>query len=376
MKRGYKRLLIFEIIIMIILILNSFVSSILSDYGMIAFLLLVCFLFKFLFGFEKDRHRFAKDIIIEEIVFLLTYFLIYYLLGILFGFAKTNYLFYIKNSFTYIIPIVLIVIIKEFLRYMMLVKSEGSKLLVVMTCVLFILIDITGAVYYNNFSSNYDTFMFFSLSLLPSISTNIVCTYVSVKVGYKPVIFYLLVMRLYPYLLPIVPNPNNYITAIISLIVPVIFGYRVYLSFLKQQDEDVTRDYNKRSFVPLIISSLIVTILIYFVSGYFHYYAVAIASGSMVPSIHKGDVVIVEKVDNVEDIKEGQVIAYESNKITIVHRVIDKIKVDDEWYFYTKGDANEDKDDIVVKKDMINGTVSLKIPWIGAPTVWFNELSK
>lgn len=45
----------------------------------------------------------------------------------------------------------------------------------------------------------------------------------------------------------------------------------------------------------LYSSSFLVVILIYFVSGYFRYYAIAIASGSMETLISKGDVVIVDK---------------------------------------------------------------------------------
>ena len=69
MKSGYKRLLAFETIIFIVLGINSFVSSILSDYLMLIFLLIIVVMFKFFFGFEKDRHRYTKDIIFDCIIF-------------------------------------------------------------------------------------------------------------------------------------------------------------------------------------------------------------------------------------------------------------------------------------------------------------------
>ena len=89
MKRGYKRLLIFELILLIILILNSFVSNILKDYIFILFLAFVIGIFEVIFGIEKDRHRYTKDIIFEEIIFLMAFLLIYYLSGLLIGFART-----------------------------------------------------------------------------------------------------------------------------------------------------------------------------------------------------------------------------------------------------------------------------------------------
>ena len=79
MKRGYKRLLFFEMFLFIILILNSFVWNILSNYMMIIYLIIVILLFKLFFGFEKDRHRYLKDIIMEFVIFLLTFFVLYYL---------------------------------------------------------------------------------------------------------------------------------------------------------------------------------------------------------------------------------------------------------------------------------------------------------
>ena len=90
MKKGYKRLLFFEIIICCFLLLNSFAWNILSSYITILFLIFILFLFYKLFGFEKDNHRYVKDIILETIIFLITFFLLYYLLGILIGFAKTH----------------------------------------------------------------------------------------------------------------------------------------------------------------------------------------------------------------------------------------------------------------------------------------------
>ena len=53
---------------------------------------------------------------------------------------------------------------------------------------------------------------------------------------------------------------------------------------------------------------------------------------------------------------------------------VKKIKVDGETIFYTKGDANHDIDNYKITEDMIIGTVNVKIPYIGYPTVWLNEL--
>lgn len=375
MKKGYKKLLIFQLILLVIFIFNSFVSSILTKYNQIIFLILVLVIFKFVFGFEKDRHRYTKDILLETVIFLLTYFIIFYLFGIIIGFAKTNNYYTLSGFRDFIIPLVLLIILKEFLRYMVLTKSDGNKILTITTIILFIILDVSNAIYYNSFSNNYDSFIFVSLTLLPAISNNIVCTYVTKNTGYKPAILYLLSIELYQYLLPIIPNPNEYLLSIIKLLVPILYGFSIYRFYKKDKDEIISRDYKKRKINSLIPALIISVVAVYFTSGYFHYYMVAIASGSMTPNINKGDVALIEKIDgNYEKIKEGQVIAYKYNNVIVVHRVIKIIKDDDSYYFYTKGDNNSEADNYAIEEQMIIGVVNIKIPYIGIPTVWLNSL--
>ena len=375
MKRGYKRLLVFNLVIIAILLLNNFVSSILSGYYRVGFIIVLLVLFKFFFGFEKDRHRYWKLICTEVIIFLLAYFLIYYLSGLLFSFYKPANYYTIANIVNIIIPLILFIIFKEILRYAILVKSEGSKLLIVITCITFILLDLVPYYGMSTFKTSYTTFMFIALNVLPYISINIVCTYIVYKCGYKPSILYLLVMELYALLLPIVPNPNEYIYAVFQLIAPFILLYRVYKFYKKERDEDVTRVIQKRQFISLIPGAIVITILVYLTSGYFHYHAIVGGSGSMVPNINKGDVVVIEKVEsNYEDIEIGQVIAYKYEGRIIIHRLVKKVKAKDEYFFYTKGDANNDIDNYSIKSDMIIGTVNVRIPYIGYPTVWLNNI--
>lgn len=375
MKKSYKKLLLYEFILTFFFVINSFVSSILSKYNIILFLLINILVFKKFFGFEKDRHRYTKDIIIDIIIFILMYFLLFYLFGLVIGFAKTdNYYSWIgiKN---YIIPAIATIVLKEILRYMILKKSEESKLLITTACIAFIFLDVTTTIYYTNFGIKYDSFLFFALYLLPAISSNIVFTYMSLKSGYRPIIFYLLIMEIYPFLVPIIPNANEYITSILHFMLPILLGWKVVRFFDKEKDRDIERDYHKADIVSLAFTLFFVIVLVYLTSGYFHYHMISIASGSMSPHIKKGDAVIIEKIENnYDDLKKGQVIAYKYNGVIVVHRLIRIIKVDDEYFYYTKGDANSKEDGYAIKRDMIIGVVNYKLPYIGYPTVWLNEL--
>lgn len=375
MKRGYKRLLIFELIMFFIFIINSFFWNILGSYTTVIFLLVIIIIFEKLFGFERDKHRYTQEIIFDIIIFLLIFFLLYYLFGIVIGFVRTDNYYNLHGIVKIIIPITLTISLKEFLRYNLITKADGNKLLIILSVILFISMDITNSMYYSEFINKDEMFLFIALSLLPSISTNLVCSYLSYKVGYKPNLVFLIVLNLYPYLLPIIPNPNEYLTSLIKFLLPIILGYRLSGFFKLEADEEIERNYNKKLISLLIIPSIVVINLVYFTSGYFRYHAIAIASGSMEKQISKGDVVIIKKIENqYDELKKGQIIAYKYQGIIVVHRIVKILKDDGKYLVYTKGDANHDPDNYVVEQNTIIGTVKMKIPFVGLPTVWLNEL--
>lgn len=375
MKKSYKKMLIFQLIIFVVFFLNSFVSNILGNYNLVIFLVLSLILFKFVFGFERDRHAYTKDIIFDLIIMLLVYFIFIYLLGLFIDYARTGDYLNWYGLKTFIIPLVLTIFLKEIFRYMMLKKCEGNKFLYITTIILFIFMELTQTIYYEKFDSSYNIFIFAALSLVPAISKNIVFSYITKKVGFKPIIIYSLIIELYVYLIPIIPDLNEYLTSLVRLILPIVFGYRVYQFFEKEKDEYIERDYKKGSVVSLIIPAVLTIIIVYFTSGYFKYHAMAIASGSMSPTINKGDVVIVEKFkDNYDRLKIDDTIAFEHSGVVVVHRIVDIVEEDGEYYFYTKGDNNGMKDNYPVYTNMIVGRVNFWIPFIGLPTIWLNGM--
>ena len=63
--------------------------------------------------------------------------------------------------------------------------------------------------------------------------------------------------------------------------------------------------------------------------------------------------------------------------ITLLQQFTEQLeKVTDTYYFYTKGDANKEKDNYIVYSDTILGLVDNKIPLIGYFAVWLNELQE
>ena len=375
MKKSYQKLLIFDIILAIVLLLNNFILNILSNYYyMCIFLVLLVIIFKYLFGLEKDRHRYIKDIITNMVIILLISFILYYILGIFIGFYRTQNYLNFDGVRTFILPYVIMIVVREYLRMQMLNKADKSKSLTIMVCLLFILLEVSVRALGSKLNSGYSVFIFVALTLLPIISNNIVATYIAKKVGYKPNIFWLLVIGLYTVVLPIAPNVGMYITCLIEFLFPFILLYNVY-KFFEKRAHDVPISYiKKRVYVEIYTLALLVFVLAYFVSGYFRYYAVAVATGSMYPKIHVGDVVIVDQKKEYKDLKVGEIIAYKYHGIVVVHRLYDIVVIKDDYYFYTKGDNNDAVDNYIIYPDTILGEVKFKVPYIGLPTVWLNQL--
>ena len=378
--KSYYTIFLFETVVMFFVILNSFNSS-LSNVYVLPFILFICDLIFFLvLGSEKSNKRLNKIIDFDVFMFLMVFLILYYLFGIIIGYAKSNNYLTLYGLTVFIIPTILKIVFKEHLRKLILTKSGNNKFLITYTVLLFIMIDILPALSMLKMSNMHDVFIFIALVLLPSITFNISATYINMKVGYMPVIIYLLIFSLYQYVVPIVPNPSEYLKAIIDFILPILILFKVRKIVNKYSDEDkeIDRNYKKSAIILLIIPIILTIIIIYFVSGYFKYYALAIASGSMNPIFDRGSVVITEQVnekyDNYNKLKEGEIIAFKAEKNIVVHRLIRIVNTDNEVYYYTKGDANKKEDDYLIKKENIIGIVKFTIPYIGYPTVWFSEI--
>jgi signal peptidase len=84
-------------------------------------------------------------------------------------------------------------------------------------------------------------------------------------------------------------------------------------------------------------------------------------SGSMEPAIPVGGIVVIKPVDP-ETLKIGDIICFQlSESTSITHRIIN---ITDEG-FITQGDANEDPDQWIVKKENVIGKVIFTVPFIG-----------
>lgn len=88
-----------------------------------------------------------------------------------------------------------------------------------------------------------------------------------------------------------------------------------------------------------------------------------------------GDVVIIKKC-TANDVNVGDIIEYQMEGYTVIHRVIEKIQRKGEFYFVTKGDNNEVADKKEVREDQLIGKVIFKIRYIGYPAIWLHLIQE
>ena len=99
---------------------------------------------------------------------------------------------------------------------------------------------------------------------------------------------------------------------------------------------------------------------------------VKVVSGSMEPSIHDGDYIIIKKTE-CSELEEGDIICFYSNDDGIygmlnTHRIIGRL---DDGSFVTKGDANNTEDSAAVTADNIVGKYQGKVRFFR----WLNSFA-
>lgn len=101
--------------------------------------------------------------------------------------------------------------------------------------------------------------------------------------------------------------------------------------------------------------------------------AVVVTSGSMSPTLRRGDVLFIE--DHPDDLVGQQsVITFEGGDQgtgLTTHRVFETLIVDQSYV--TKGDANPTPDTDVVARDRVVGVGRLVVPFLGLPVIWVLE---
>ena len=377
MKKGYNKILILEIILLIFLLFNSFVLKIANTYVVAGILLPFLIIAIVLTGFEKDNFRFKKDVMLNIVIMLLMYYFIIYILGLFTGFIRSSYSLAPINIFKNAFPVILFIVVSELLRYEIFPKTKNNIACLIIGCAAFVMMDVNLMIHLYDVSTYLGLTKMICLVVFPSVTKNIFLIFLTNKVGYSNTILYMLITNLSTYILPIFPDFGEYINVLLETVLPIVIMVRLSSMFNYYEIRKIKSSrYNKSKMVLYsVITAALFTIVI-LTSGLFTYQALTIGSASMHPAIDKGDVIVLRKYKESEfdKIKKGDVLVHNHDNKIIVHRVVEILNVNGKTNFITKGDNNDSKDGWIIKEDDVIGIVKFKVKYIGMPTVALNEL--
>lgn len=379
MKKDKIRIFILEISLIVFLFFALFALNIFTR----KILALIIGVYAIVVSYFLKRRKISsinkKQVTLLMVIFAMFYLGIFYSLGLYFGFVRSKILFSIKTIFDFILPIGIIIVASEWMRRIFLShglvikhKSKRFDLSLVLTYIAMIMIDLL--IYTEVYDlANLDDFLtVLGFVFFASLSCNLLYNYITNRHGIKGVIVFRLITILFVYVIPIVPDVFVFFRSFLRLLYPYLI-YLVFEKLYSKNDYTIGRYEKKREFFANTFILIISALLVMLISCQFKYGIIVVGSGSMTGTLNKGDAVIFEKYEN-QEIEVGQVIIFNYNDIQTIHRVIDIQKVNGEYRYYTKGDANGRKDDDYRTVDDIHALVKLRVEYIGYPTLWVRNI--
>ncbi len=371
MKRSYIKIIIIELLSLIALISCLLLTKELNLSLILIILAITLILIILAVGYEPNNQVYQKDMIMSTVILLIIYYLIIYLLGIRIGFIKSIYSHTILALLKNIVPLSIILIFIELIRYEIITKGSKNKIIVTLSIIIFVLLDIILVSNKYDVFQLEDIFQIIMLVALPSIFKNSYLSYITYKLGYKVPIIYVLTKTIPIYIIPIYPDLGVYLEAILDIFLSTTLFLIIFNSLSKKKRielKDIRLNY---IYVPVIV---LLSVIVLLNSGLFTYSSITVATTSMQPKINRGDIIISKKLSKKNIIEVGDVIVYKSgNNQLIVHRVV---KIKDKNHYYTKGDNNNTIDQDIVSKNNVIGKAKVKIPLLGMPTIWIKEAFK
>ena len=298
---------------------------------------------------------------------------VYYLTGVHFGFYKSSTPLSWRSFFTTILPIAVIIVTIEIIRYVLL--AQNVRCMWVFAYVAGVLSEVLLYSTLNRIIT-FNRFMdIVGMHLFPAITANLLYNFIAKRYGFLPNVVYRLLLTLYIYILPLYPQTPDAFLALGKVVIPIF----VYLFIRELYARGKTRKTPRTKVFEWVvtgITAIIMFSIVMIISGQFHYHMIVIATPSMTGELNQGDAIIYEKYGD-EPVLEGQIVVFTKDDETlVVHRVVEAHQLDGEIHYITKGDANEDTDSGYITDANIKGIVRYKLPYVGYLSLWLRELFK
>ena len=371
-------ILIILLILVYILISQFYLNSLGNIYTFIInplFFVSIALTLKFLITPPYSTNKFKKDIIQYVLITILIYTLIYLLSGLLVTFGKNPYSSSVRGIIINLFSSGLIIFCREYIRYKLInnVYNNDKKIIFTLIVIVFSLLDCNIVSITNNLNSYYLFKQLFYV-IIPSLMKNILFTYMTMYTDYIPSFIYDIIYYLILWISPILPNSPWVLEAILNSTFPfMLLLYCKYYIHKKDRFHlnNISKPINPSGLLPFGIA---LVLLIWFALGIFPIKPVGIATASMHPELKVGDLAIIKKC-TANDLKVQDIIEYQMEGYTVIHRITNIYQSDGEFFFITKGDNNDSEDKLPVSEEQLIGKVIFKIPYLALPTIWLHSVN-
>lgn len=377
-KSKFTTILIISIIFIYVIISKLYLITLGSIYTFIInpiFFISIALFLKFSIVPPYSTNKFKKDIIQYVLITILLYSLLYLLSGLLVSFGKNPYSSTLRGVVINLYATGLIIICREYIRYKLItnVYNNDKKLIFILLVIVFSLLDFNIFTLFSNANLYYIFKQIFYI-LVPSIIKNILFTYLAMYTDHIPAIIYELVFYLILWISPVLPNSPWVLESILNTTFPLIL--LLYSKYTIQKKDrfhlnTISKPINPSGLIPFAIA---LVLLIWFSLGIFPIKPVGIATASMYPELRVGDLAIIEKC-TANDVKIHDIIEYQMDGYTVIHRITNIYQEKGEFFLITKGDNNELEDKLPVREDQLIGKALFKIPYLALPTIWLHSFA-
>lgn len=321
------------------------------------------------------KRRTQPSVQSRQVLFILVlagvlYVMLFLLSGIPFGFYLSSTPFSLENLLRYVLPITAAIIATECVRSVFLAQRG------ILSAVYGYLICLLSEVLLHATLRDVTSFTRFmdlvGMALLPAIAGGLLYQYLSSRHGMAPALVYRLILALFPYFVPITSGIPDSLVSFAGLVIPLLLYVFVKKLYERKSVKAIKR--LGKWFIGGVASTVLVMLsFVMLISCQFRFGLLVIATESMTGEYNKGDGIFYESFEG-QPIAEDDVLVFEKDGLTIVHRVVEIECINGENRYITKGDANDDVDvGYITDRDVV-GIGKAKIPYFGYVTLWMRDL--
>ena len=372
MTTDKKRVYILSISIFALLFLTLFIPNGSSRIGAAILLTLggiaVYFLLK-----KRSIYSINKgQVLLVMAVMGLLYIALFYVSGLEYGYYKEYPTLSITTFFQYILPCAAIIAGSEVIRTVVLAQeSKVGNVFAYLIGVLSEVLAFSGIGSIATFNRFMDVL---GLYFFPAILSNLLYNYLAKRYGAYPNAVYRALTTLFIFFFSYASGVPDSMYAFVKLFIPLLI-YGFIDALYEKKRKYALKKKSKFAVVGAGVFVCVLTAYVMLISCQFTFGMLIIGSESMTGEINKGDAIIYQEYDE-QLLTVGEVIVFTpvGSKTKIVHRIVEIERVNGQNRYYTKGDANEERDDGYVTDGQIVGVTGFKIPYMGYPTLWIRSL--